>query len=281
MDGLDQRVNFQVPSHPPRRMKILAHAFAQVARLADVNDRAEPVLHQVDARLCGRTPSFFADASVAGTKEFQRKAAGAQRDFYGKILSCATNQIGVISGENPTKEIYVRKSNASGPGHLHPPNPHHSRAPTTARPACGTCCATWGAGSMHSVRLHAADLADQEERIPIRKCPRQNGAEFSNYDAHCVDRRLIASVCCRSSTSASSYPCLFPLIGLAYLILVIIAGIKANNGEITSIRSASNSSSRSRNGANGHCAKNSAVPSLFGVPPSGGTMRLDSEPAKG
>jgi len=41
MDGFDQRVEFQVPAQPARRMEILAHPLAQIARLAHVNDRAE------------------------------------------------------------------------------------------------------------------------------------------------------------------------------------------------------------------------------------------------
>src|SRR5439155_22935071 len=50
-NGLDQRVELQVPAHPPRRVKILAHPPAQIARLADIYHGPEPVLHQVNARL--------------------------------------------------------------------------------------------------------------------------------------------------------------------------------------------------------------------------------------
>ena len=42
-------------------MEILADAFAQVARLADVNDRAEPVAHEIHARLVRQRADFFAD----------------------------------------------------------------------------------------------------------------------------------------------------------------------------------------------------------------------------
>src|SRR5258708_3250060 len=41
MNRLDQRIQLEVPTLPPRGMKVLADAFAQVARFADVNDRAE------------------------------------------------------------------------------------------------------------------------------------------------------------------------------------------------------------------------------------------------
>ena len=58
---LDERVEFQVPAHAPRRMEILADALAQIARLADINDRAEPVLHQIHARLVRQRADFFAD----------------------------------------------------------------------------------------------------------------------------------------------------------------------------------------------------------------------------
>ena len=42
-------------------MEILAHPFAEVARLADVNDRAEPVLHQIHARFVWERIDFFTD----------------------------------------------------------------------------------------------------------------------------------------------------------------------------------------------------------------------------
>ena len=61
VDRLDQRVELQVPAHPPRRMKILAHALAQIARLADVDDRAEAVLVQIHARLVRDLAQLFAD----------------------------------------------------------------------------------------------------------------------------------------------------------------------------------------------------------------------------
>jgi hypothetical protein len=41
VDGLDQRLEFEVPAELARRLKILADAFAQVAGFADIDDRAE------------------------------------------------------------------------------------------------------------------------------------------------------------------------------------------------------------------------------------------------
>jgi hypothetical protein len=46
---LDQRIELQIPPKPARGMKVLSDAFAQIARFADVNDRSESVLHEVNA----------------------------------------------------------------------------------------------------------------------------------------------------------------------------------------------------------------------------------------
>ena len=80
---LDQRVEFQVPAHAPRRVEILADAFAQVARLADVNDRAKPVFHQIDARLVRQGADFLADGFSrrhGGISTQRRK--GAKGKFF-------------------------------------------------------------------------------------------------------------------------------------------------------------------------------------------------------
>ena len=45
-------------------MKILAHAFAKIARLANINDRTEPILMQIYARLVRHRAEFFADVIV-------------------------------------------------------------------------------------------------------------------------------------------------------------------------------------------------------------------------
>src|SRR6266540_6363317 len=50
MDGIDEGVELEVPAQPPRRMEVLADPLPQVARFADVDHRAKPILHQVDAR---------------------------------------------------------------------------------------------------------------------------------------------------------------------------------------------------------------------------------------
>ncbi len=61
VDRLDQGLEFQVPAEPARGLKIMAHAFAQIAGLADVDHRAETVAHQVDARLVRQGAYLFAD----------------------------------------------------------------------------------------------------------------------------------------------------------------------------------------------------------------------------
>src|SRR5206468_3443013 len=44
MDCVDQRGDFQVPGRAARRLEISRHALALVARLADIDDRAESIL---------------------------------------------------------------------------------------------------------------------------------------------------------------------------------------------------------------------------------------------
>ena len=45
-------------------MEISADPLAQIARLADVNDRAEPVLHQINARLVRHFAELFANLII-------------------------------------------------------------------------------------------------------------------------------------------------------------------------------------------------------------------------
>ena len=47
VDGIDERVELEIPAHPPRRMKILADPFAQIPGLPHVDDRAEAILVQI------------------------------------------------------------------------------------------------------------------------------------------------------------------------------------------------------------------------------------------
>src|SRR5262245_52079515 len=61
MNGFDQGIKLQIPPHAPRRMKVVADPFAQIARLADIDDRAETVLHQVHTRLVREFPELFPD----------------------------------------------------------------------------------------------------------------------------------------------------------------------------------------------------------------------------
>jgi hypothetical protein len=61
MDGIDQRVELQIPPHPSRGLKVGTYPLAQIPGLADVYDRPEPVLHQVDARLMRQLPDFLSN----------------------------------------------------------------------------------------------------------------------------------------------------------------------------------------------------------------------------
>jgi hypothetical protein len=71
VDGLDQGVEFQIPTHAARGMKIGADAFAQIARLADIDDRAETVLHQIHARLMRQISDLLAYLIVGGHERLQ------------------------------------------------------------------------------------------------------------------------------------------------------------------------------------------------------------------
>ena len=65
VDRLDEGIELQIPARAARRMEILAHAFAQIARFADVDDRAEPILVHTPG-LCGTALSFCGcDRSLA------------------------------------------------------------------------------------------------------------------------------------------------------------------------------------------------------------------------
>ncbi len=66
VNGVDQGVELQIPTHAAGRMEIGADALAQVAGFADINDRAETVLHQIDARLVRQIADFFANLFVRG-----------------------------------------------------------------------------------------------------------------------------------------------------------------------------------------------------------------------
>ena len=50
-DAVEQRERLAIVMMPPTRMKILADALEQIARLADIDDAVEPILEQVHARL--------------------------------------------------------------------------------------------------------------------------------------------------------------------------------------------------------------------------------------
>ena len=61
VDGVDQRVELEIPSHPTRGVEVLADPFAQVPRLAHVDDRAKAVLVQVDPGTMGNLRELIAN----------------------------------------------------------------------------------------------------------------------------------------------------------------------------------------------------------------------------
>ena len=48
VNTIDERAEFEIPSHSARRLKIGADAFAEVTGFADVDNRAEAIAHKVD-----------------------------------------------------------------------------------------------------------------------------------------------------------------------------------------------------------------------------------------
>ena len=61
VNGIDQRPELQVPAHLSRRMKILGDAPAQIPGFADINHRAKPIFHQVNAGFMGQLTQFLAN----------------------------------------------------------------------------------------------------------------------------------------------------------------------------------------------------------------------------
>src|SRR5436309_2419733 len=71
VDGIDERVKFQIPSQSPRWMKILRDALAQIACFSDVNYGPESILHQVHTRLVWHGAKLVSD--VIGNRHDARK----------------------------------------------------------------------------------------------------------------------------------------------------------------------------------------------------------------
>ena len=61
VDRLDEGFEFQVPAQTARGLEIMAHALAQIARFAHIDDRAEPVAHQVNARFVRQDAQLLAN----------------------------------------------------------------------------------------------------------------------------------------------------------------------------------------------------------------------------
>src|SRR6185312_9859744 len=81
-NALDERAEFQVPAQAAGGLEILAHALAQIAGFADVNDRSETVFHQVNARLMRQGAEFFAnDIRHWHERNFSAKMRGRKENF--------------------------------------------------------------------------------------------------------------------------------------------------------------------------------------------------------
>src|SRR5262245_57257209 len=78
---LDQGAELQVPAQSTGRMEVLAHALAQIARLADVDDGSEAVAHQVNARFMRQEAELFANGLSHGHGGISRKSGTAQSLF--------------------------------------------------------------------------------------------------------------------------------------------------------------------------------------------------------
>jgi len=111
-------LNFR--SQPIRRdgWKILADALAQVAGLADVNDRAEPVAHEIHARLVRPFADFLADGFGRSTAEFQTQS---RQDAKGKFLLAWRTKSRI------SRQIEERKSMLKIKARLRRPSSPHRR----------------------------------------------------------------------------------------------------------------------------------------------------------
>ena len=75
-DRLEQGARLEVGHRHPRGHEIGADPFAQVARFADVDDAAEPVAHQVHARLVRHLVHFLVQIWL-----FLRQRHGAEASY--------------------------------------------------------------------------------------------------------------------------------------------------------------------------------------------------------
>src|SRR5208282_318709 len=181
--------------------------------------------------LCGRTPSFLRMASVTDTRRISTQSRQGAKRFYGKVHSCASNQIGVISGQ-----IQERKSmseNQTPPSQTPPPP---QPAPTPGSNESQAC--------MWNMLCHLGGLVPcipclctlliwqiKKNEFPSVEVHGKTALNFQITVLLVYVAGMIAFVVLSFIHLGILMSLLFPLIGLAYLIFVIIAGIKANNGE--------------------------------------------------
>jgi uncharacterized Tic20 family protein len=175
--------------------------------------------------LCGSSPSFLRMASVAGTKEFQRKGAKVQRensslhaesDWYMNGLTNERKSMAETGTPTPAQPIQTPT----------PPNTDEAQA------------------RMWNMLCHLSALVICLPIIGPLLVWQIKKSEFPSVEVHgkaALNFQITVLLATLAGVAASLIlsvvhlsilmSLLFPLIGLAYLILVIIAGIKANNGE--------------------------------------------------
>jgi hypothetical protein len=182
-------------------------------------------------------------ASVAGTGEFQRKGATAQRKFIGRNNACPGNQTGVFKRQIHERE-FMPEDQAPIPPPIEPPPPvAPASPPRPMSPNPESQMRMW------NMLCHLSALAGFIG-VPLGNVLgplivwqiKKN--EFPSVDVHGKAALnfqitiLIAGLVTGAAFFVGVLICvgwlLLPaliLIGLAALIFPIIAGIKANNGE--------------------------------------------------
>src|SRR5438552_2206504 len=76
VNSFHERFEFQIPTYPPRRLEILGHALAQIPGFANINNRPEPVAHQVDARFMRQAADLLANVLCQFHSKFESNFRG-------------------------------------------------------------------------------------------------------------------------------------------------------------------------------------------------------------
>src|SRR5215204_3115843 len=93
-DGVNQGFEFEVPTHAPGGLEIMADPFAQIARLADINNRPEPVAHQVNTWFVRQGAESFSD--VIGDRHATANLQPRARQWQVGWPSCARRPLTIV-----------------------------------------------------------------------------------------------------------------------------------------------------------------------------------------